>query len=246
MLKFGKLPPKNSLKALHLSKYLTDLSVPAKVYWEYKVPDDLWGMFSNDTIGDCTCAAIAHMLMMFTAHTGKMVTPEVSDVIKAYSAVSGYDPTTGFNDNGAAIVDVLEYWQTIGIAGHKILGFAKIDNTNIQQMQKAIWLFGAADLGVNLPSAAEDQFFADEAWDLTKKDGPIQGGHSVPVFGYGRLGQTCITWGKRQPMSWDWTRKYCDEAYTVITQDWINRATSKAPSGFDLETLKSDLAAMTT
>src|SRR5580698_5360811 len=151
-MKFGKLAPKKNSKTLLLSKYLTTTlpatlpPAPEKVWREYKVPPSLWGMLGNDTIGDCTCAAIAHFLMLVTAHTGTMVTPSVSDVLSVYSAVSGYDPATGANDNGAAITDVLEYWRTTGISGHKILAWAAIDPTNIPEVKQGIWLFGGVDI----------------------------------------------------------------------------------------------------
>lgn len=244
--KLGKLAPKINPKTLQLSKYLgTAVPAPPNKAWrEYKIDPNAWQMFGNDSIGDCTCACIAHMVMLMTAHTGTMVVPTVDDVIGAYSAVSGYNPQNGTNDNGAAITDVLNYWRTTGIAGHKILGWAQVDQTNITSMKQAIWLFGGIDIGVNLPNSAMSQFDSNTSWEVLPNDGGIDGGHSIPNFGYGRTGTNCITWAKRQPMSWDWFLKYCDEAYAVITQDWINQATGKTPSGFDLVTLQADLNAL--
>ena len=78
-LKLGRLPRKFNRKTLLFHDYLQlDFLTPKKVYWEYKIPDDAWQMFGNDTIGDCTCACIAHMLMLVTAHTGKMVVPDLA------------------------------------------------------------------------------------------------------------------------------------------------------------------------
>ena len=68
-MKLGKLAPKAHPKTLQFSRYLKAGAPPlppAKVYWEYKVPVGAWQMFGNDTIGDCTCACIAHMLMLVT------------------------------------------------------------------------------------------------------------------------------------------------------------------------------------
>jgi len=241
--KLGKLTPKYNKKTLFLDKYLSfDLpSPPERVFREYKIPDDAWGMMGNADIGDCTCAAIAHMLMLTTAHTGSMIVPSEQDVITVYSAVSGYDPSTGLNDNGAAITDVLNYWQTTGIAGHKILGWAQIDQTNLVAVKQAIWLFGGLDIGVQLPASAMTQNQNGQTWDVVPDDGGIEGGHSIPNFGYGSQGTNCITWAARQGMTWEWFSKYCDEAYAVITQDWINQATGKTMGGFDLNTLVADL-----
>ena len=244
-MKLGRLPRKFNKKTLLFHDYVKDelAPPPAKVYWEYKIPDDAWQMFGNDTIGDCTCACIAHMLMLVTAHTGKIVTPELSDVIAAYSAVSGYDPISGRNDNGAAITDVLDYWQTKGIAGHKILGWAEIDPTNRLHVNQAIYLFGGVDTGFNVPQSAMDQFNAGTDW-YVGGDSTIVGGHSVPLFGEGSLGDTCITWAKRQQLTLSFFAQYFDEVYAVITQDWIDQASGLAPSGLDLDALTQDLAAL--
>ena len=243
-LKLGRLPRKFNRKTLLLHDYLQpDFVTPAKVYWEYKIPDDAWQMFGNDTIGDCTCACIAHMLMLVTAHTGKIVVPELKDVIGAYSAVSGYDPATGANDNGAAITDVLNYWQTTGLAGHKILGWAEIDSQNRDNVNAAIWAFGGVDTGFNVPQSAIDQFNSKFSWSVVPNS-PIEGGHSVPVFGEGALGDTCVTWGARQQLLKSFWQTYFDEAYAVYTQDWVNNATGLAPNMFDMDKLKAALAAV--
>jgi hypothetical protein len=246
-MKFGKLAPKQHQKTLMMAKYTTEMvrrDVPRKVWREYKVPPSLWGMFDNDEYGDCTCAAIAHMLMLVTSHTGPMVVPTNLDVLNAYSAVSGFDQISGANDNGAAITDVLAYWQSNGIAGHKILGWASVGPSQ-QTIKQAIWMFGAVNLGVRLPKSAMDQFAGHQPWSVSlHEDNTIEGGHSIPNFGYGSEGTNCITWGQRQGMTWEWFTKFADEAYVVITEDWLDKATQLTPSGFDLATLQADLAAL--
>src|SRR5580700_2315061 len=126
-LKLGKLPPKFNRRTLLLQNYLPTgvlPSAPAKLWREYKVPPAGWGMLGNDKVGDCTCAAIAHMVMLMTAHTGTMVSPSLDETLAVYTAVTGYDPSQtqpdGSNptDQGAAITDILAYWQNVGIAGH--------------------------------------------------------------------------------------------------------------------------------
>jgi hypothetical protein len=242
-LKLGRLAPKPHLKTLLLSRYLLpDLPpAPEKVYREYKVPADTWGMYGNDSIGDCTCASKAHTMMMMTAHTGKMFVPDPADIIAAYSAISGYDPATGANDNGCAMTDVLAYWQTTGIAGHKILAWAAVDPSNVDMIHQAIYIFGAVDVGVNLPQSAMDQFQAGQPWDVVADDGGILGGHDVPYYGYGSEGETCVTWAKTQQSGRPWGAKYIEEAYVVITEDWLNQADGLAPNSLNLDALKQDL-----
>jgi hypothetical protein len=42
------------------------------------------------------------------------------------------------------------------------------------------------------------------------------GGHYIFVPGYTPLGPVCITWGRKQQMTWKFFDKYCDEAYAII------------------------------
>jgi hypothetical protein len=201
----------------------------------------MWEYFANDQLGDCTCAAIAHMLMLVTAHTGTMVVPTLDDVITAYSAVSGYDPKTGLNDNGADIPTVLEYWRVTGIAGHKILGWGNVNAANLDDVKRAIWIFGGVDVGIEVYETDMQQFNSGQPWSLTPQDGALLGRHSVPHFGYGHEGTNCISWAQRQGMIWNWFLKRVVECYAVITQDWLNQATKLTPSGFDLAALEADL-----
>jgi hypothetical protein len=243
-MKLGKLAPKPHPLTLRLP-FRADAppAPPEKLWREYKIPDDVYGMFGNDTIGDCTCAAIAHLLMLVTAHTGGMVIPTLDDVISVYSAVSGYDPSTGANDNGAAITDVLNYWKTTGLAGHKILAWAALP-TDTTSRQKSMYIFGGNDLGVQLPQSAMDQFEAGQTWTPVA-DSPILGGHSIVEAGYGSEGSDVGTWGKgTQKATNDWGTQYIDEAYVVVTKDWLNNADGLAPNQLDLDQLRTLLAQM--
>ena len=49
-----------------------------------------------------------------------------------------------------------------------------------------------------------------------------------------------VTWGEVKPMSWGFYNAYADEAYAVISQDFIE-ANGLNPAGFDLTALEADL-----
>ena len=226
---------------LQLKDYLGAVpNPPSKTYYEYKVKTQ-WEMDGNDSVGDCTCACIAHMIMLATAHTGIMFVPSTAQVLAAYSAITGYngDPST---DNGANITDVLNYWQKTGIAGHKIVAWAAVDPSNLKQVEQAIWLFGGVDIGIEVYQSMMDQTNAMQPWD--NPSGSDLGGHSIPLFGYGSQGTTGVTWGALQQMGWPCFQQICSEAYAVITQDWINQLTGKTYSGFNLAQLQADLTAI--
>jgi hypothetical protein len=65
----------------------------------------------------------------------------------------------------------------------------------------------------------------------------------VPVIAYGPRRLVCVTWGQLKPMTWRFFRTYCDEAYAVLSADWL-RTDHTAPSGFNLDELKKDLSSL--
>jgi hypothetical protein len=225
-----------------LSKYLTgELPSPAtKVYREYATPDNAKLMYGNDQYGCCVWAMAANALILATCHTGTVVIPTPQDVLGAYSAVTGFNPVTGANDNGTAITDALDYLHNTGMAGHKILAWAKIDHTNLVHRQLGVDLFGATLVGVQLPASAQSQFANSESWEVVPTG--IDGGHAILHPGYGSLGDDYVTWAKwDQKASAAWSAQYIDEEFVIITQDWFNQATQKTPSGIDLATLEADI-----
>ena len=66
--------------------------------------------------------------------------------------------------------------------------------------------------------------------------------NSVNVVDYNPRGLTVVTWGAKKRMSWGFLKRYCEEAYAIISEDFF--ADGKAPNGFDLVTLQADLAAL--
>ena len=243
-MKLGRLAAKRSLKTPALGNYLqiSKLPVPPiKNAWEYAVTAP-WQMMKNDQLGDCTCAAAGHMIMNWSANTSTVVTPTDDEIIQAYTAVSGYDPSNGNNDNGAVELDVLNYWKSTGIAGHKILGFATVDIQNIDQVKAAMYLFGGVYTGFNVP-----QFIMNDTgnhnWTQQSQDTDIIGGHAVPLFGYGRGGATLVSWGELYTLSWQFWQTYFDEAYAIVTSDWI-KSTGLSPVGIDVNGLLTDLQAI--
>src|SRR5262249_2414056 len=56
-------------------------------------------------------------------------------------------------------------------------------------------------------------------WDVTSGPGSAKGswgGHYVYIPGYTPDGPVCVTWGRKQQMTWAWFDKYCDEAYGIF------------------------------
>jgi hypothetical protein len=255
-MKLGKLAPAFHPKTLSFAKYLVTphinglgiakrwnapgLSPASKVYREYKTPIEAMQMYGNDRYGCCVWAMVADFLILTTVHTGNVVIPTLADVLGAYSAVTGFDPTTGANDNGTSMTAAFAYLQSTGIAGHKILAWAQIDHTNLIHRRLGVDLFGATCTGVQLPDTAQTQFAAGQSWEVS--NGQIEGGHAILHPGYGSLGDDYVTWAKwDQKASAAWSSQYVDEEYVLITEDWFNQVTKLTPGGLDLKTLEADL-----
>ena len=228
---------------LSLDKYLTASVPPAVVDYASEVAS--WPMYGNDTIGDCTCACVGHQIQAWTRYTGAEVTVPQEDIIQLYSAVSGYDPATGANDTGATCQDVLTYWRKSGVpvAGHKILAFAQL--TDLSKVKDALCVFGSVYLGIQFPQSATDQFNADEPWDVVQGS-PIEGGHAIPLqyAGTGSCPYQVVTWGKLQGMTQAFLDAYCEEAWVIVTDDWLEK-NGHTPEGLDLAQLGADLSQLT-
>lgn len=246
--KYGKLAPhpEDTHPRVKLAPALdATLVVPPVVDWFSRVTD--WPMYLNDRIGDCTIAAAGHIEEAASAYgTGTTVKVTNTDVLKAYSAVSGYDPATGANDDGAVMQDVLDYWRKTGIGGHTILGFAQVDHTNPAEMALALYLFGHLYLGIQVPQSAEDQFAAGQPWDYTDPRSPILGGHAINVGGFdARTGRwKPVSWGKPIDMTQRFVAAYADEAWIVITREWW-QAQGGDPEGVDLTVVGGQYTALT-
>jgi hypothetical protein len=244
--KLGKLAPRIDHRTLRLAKYLpADLPPPPEsVDWSSKAGAD-FGMALNDTLGCCTCSAMAHAVQVWSAANGSEITLPDAAVLTAYEQACGYDPADPSTDQGGVEIDVLNYFRKTGIGGYKIDAFAALDPGNETHIKQAINLFGLAYIGMALPASAEGK----PAWSLpiSGDQGDITpgsyGGHAVIVPAYDADGLTCITWGGRLRMTWDFWRTITDESYALISGPWAPTG-QLAPSGFDFAALQADLGAV--
>jgi hypothetical protein len=247
-VKLGKSPARYDSRTLQLAKYIpTATLAPPPATEDYSKKVSSWPMMLNDTLGDCTCACAGHMIEQWTTYSGTPVVPANPSILKAYEAVSGYNPANPQSDKGAVILDVLNYWRNTGIDAHKILAYASLEPKNHGEVEDSVALFGNCYLGVELPLTAQNQtVWAVPPGGATGQGAPGSwGGHAVPIVAYDTRGLTVITWGAKKRMSWGFLDAYCDEAYAVVSQDWISKVTHLAPDKFDLAALEADLKQIT-
>ena len=104
-------------------------------------------------------------------------------------------------------------------------------------------LFGGLYIGVSLPASAQNQ----DVWDVATgpdAEAGSWGGHCVNVVGYDADGLTVVTWGATKRMTWAFWLAYVDEAYAILSNDFLTTA-GQTPNGFDLAALTNDLRAVT-
>ena len=240
LYKLGKLPPKRDPRTLKLWDYLGDtLPVPPpSVDYSTAVPE--FPMYLNDRLGDCAIACPAHMVQVWTCDVGDHpTTPSDAEVLTEYEIVGGYKGTPE-TDQGCVALDVLNQWRKVGLFGHQIYAFTKVNPTNHTEVMDGINLFGALYIGVALPLSAQGK----DEWlvvDSPQSEPGSWGGHAVPIVAYNPDYLTVVTWGGLLNMSWNFLDAYCDEAYAALSLDWIARS-GQAPSGLDLSQLQDDLA----
>lgn len=245
--RLGKLPPKFDPRTLRFGKYLAPDLAPPPSSVDYATPVRNWPMMANDTTGDCTCAAAGHMIEEWTANTGKVRILSDATILTAYDHFAGDDP-----DRGAAMLDVLKFWRTTGIGGDRIEAFAQLQPQSPSEARDAVYLFGNCYLGLALPdfAVAPGSDFLATSWSVPPQ-GPVgvaapnpENGHCVPIVAYDARSAWVVTWGALKPMSWEFFQAYMDEAFAVLSPDWVSTKLGRAPSGFDLATLQRDLAAI--
>jgi hypothetical protein len=251
-LKLGKHAPRHDPRTLLFATYATAAlpAPPASINLATKMKAP-WGMMDNTQVGDCTCAAAGHLMMEWTANSkSKIFTPSDKQIIDAYSSITGYNPKTGANDNGAQEIDVLNYWRQTGIAGHKITAFIALEPSNTTHIKDGTWIFGGCYIGLALPKSAQAQTSNKQIWSVppggTGGDGApgSWGGHAVPVVAYDARSLTVVTWGALQTMTWGFWTAYCDEAYAILSPDFLAQKGGQliSPDGFNLVQLQADLA----
>jgi hypothetical protein len=240
--KLGRKAVKTDSRTLKRARYLTPLLPPAPPSRDWTGGVTSFGEMLNDTLGDCIIAAPGHAIQVWSLNAKSIETTVTdNDILLAYEAWCGYNPSDPSTDQGGVILDVLTDWRKSNLAGHVLSAFASINIANIDEIRQAIDLFGGITIGLGLPNTAQNQ----TSWSVIKNGGydatrNSWGGHCVFVTGYDQGGFECITWGQTMWFTLNFWKCYADEAYALLSPDWFNNKIT--PSGFNLQQMTSDLA----
>lgn len=237
-LKLGKLDPEPIDGLKFISAYETEALPPVPDAVPVPVVAD-WRMCLNDQYGDCTIAGVVHADMTFNVEVDEADPIATDPEIK-----TEYFGDTGGPDSGLAETFVLNKWRSKGLFknGKKIKAFAPVDHTNVTAIKESIAYYGGCYFGVQLPQSAQQQFVqgGTSIWSVVAGS-PIEGGHCIWAVGYDETGIYIISWGQVVLCTYEWIAKYLDEAYAIISNQFIEAG--KGPN-LDLASLEADLPAI--
>ncbi|MDR3687613.1 MAG: hypothetical protein P4L93_11725 [Coriobacteriia bacterium] len=223
---------------------IAQLPTPPKQFGhEVGVPFIMGG---NDTVGDCVLAGAVNEGILDCHATGKPAAFKDSDAIRAYSDITGYDPADPNTDRGTDMVAAAKYRQKHGIvdsAGnvHRIGAYLDVP-IDVSKLEVAMYLFGAAGLGITVTDRTMKQFDQGLYWSMTgQKGSPSDGGHYIP--GVARRGShtNIVSWAKLVRMTDGFLKTFCDEILAYVPLDYLDSG-GHTPEGFDVTALNSALA----
>lgn len=248
-VKLGKKPFVQDQRDFLYKNYIDKTVLPPfpAIYGHQDLIKD-WSMLGNDKVGNCVIAGGDHETMLWTKEGSTQAVFTAENAISDYSAITGYDPQDPSTDRGTEPRAAYTYRRKTGLidangSRHKIGAFMALDQTDLNEVFAAIYLFSAVGIGIQFPASAMEQFNAGNPWTVVYGS-RVEGGHYVPVIGYDETYLYCVTWGKIQKMTKAFFKKYCDEAWAILSEELLNEK-GLSPEGFNLTQLQADLAAIT-
>lgn len=196
-------------------------------------------MYANDRYGCCVISGRAHQTLRFEILEQKQVI-----AISDREVVSQYLKETGGRDSGLVVLYSLRSWRRGWRAGGRIYtiqAFANVNPLDHNAVKEAVYLDAGVGIGLSLPASASKQINQGQIWDVSRIGGRpgSWGGHYVYIVGYNKTGPVCVTWGRKQAMTWAFWDKYCDECYAII--DAVDSKSAKLRKALDKKTVISYL-----
>jgi len=256
--KLGKAPARRDPRTLKLKTVLKIRlpSIPAAFDIDKALGLEIpTPMYANDRYGDCVIAGRAHQTLRLEGYEQNKILP-----IREQDVTEEYFIQTGGADSGLYLLNSLNDWRNDGWEAtsevkvsrkilclpsttkyirrrYTIYAYGAVDPKDQDDARACIYLLGGLYTGLLLPLSAQSQ----AVWDVDESENGRPGswgGHCVYIMAYDEQYLTCVTWGYKQKMTWEFLIKYCDEAFGVIDNkdNWLGDA-----SPLDIPLLESYL-----
>jgi hypothetical protein len=201
-------------------------------------PNLVWPMDHNDTVGDCVVAGLDHALQaIYATLDGAYTNWSDAEMLTCYQTqnpqFTSWSMAGSSADQGMDIQTFLEYL----VAQKIILGFAKVNHTNLEEVKAATYL----GLGLVTGETLTSKNMNEAVWDYHQGD-PQEGGHCTVTVGYDPLDQQ-VSWGGLYSMTDAFFQNNVEEAWFVITQAHVDHPGFRA--GFDLTSFAAAYKALT-
>ena len=233
--KLGKTPARHAFRYKFTDVFdPSALPTPPPVFGHQAAVAE-YHMLGNNDWGNCVWAGAAHEQYIWSMEgSGNRTHITTQDTLNDYAAVTGFNYTDA-TDNGTDMELAAKYRVDTGIRDslnmrHKIDAYAELEVGNMDEMFLAIWLTGAAGVGIQLPESAEAQSDANGEgntgvpWTVPNKI-KMAGGHYVS--GVGRDANGClliVTWGTIQRMTPEFFERFNDEGVAYLSAGKSQRA----------------------
>lgn len=236
--------------ALDKAGLTSQLPKPTGV-WGHGNDFTVWPMFANGPdatapgvageqgCGDCEIAGKLNETLEAAKNAGRPI-PVVdgATAVNLYSLLSGYNPSTGANDNGLDTRTVLNYFQKTGLTDQngvnlKIGPYFFGEPQNWQEYCEIAFLFEAGGIAWDFTSQMMDQFDAGKPWQYVANSTP-EGGHYTAGMGPNHT----ISWTRNQAFTTLCYQRQNTEVSGYIYPERYNAVTGETLEGWkdaDLE-----------
>ncbi len=226
-MKFGLLParPADLARAPRLGAHLISNRTP-----QARLNRDAVAfaprMFGNNTLSDCTAAAMGNAALALGALDGFQAAVTDQAVLDFYAATSGWVKGNPATDVGAVLTDVMARQARAGFPSGADLytgPWATVDRYDRNLMALSMETCGVTFLGVALSEA--DMRRVGQPWDIgvmsTGGDATLAYLHCLLAWSYGGLRDGDLvqlaTWGRPdQPATWRWLDRAIREAHVLV------------------------------
>lgn len=224
-----------------------------------KIPKPSWGMHLNgpntygnkvpaEGLGDCTCAGAAnkvetdHAAAQAAGSPGRAFIVPDADVLALYEGAAGYVPGDDSTDQGAYLVQVIQYCMKHGISGNIWRAFAQVNPHDKTSMVEALYLFNGLYMGIWVPDCIEGK----DVWDYVPGSKNL-GGHAILGISYNYLFKgkvyplAIVSWNNIYPCTQAFIDHCVGEAY-VVAEKAAMLDSGKVITGVDWNTWISQMS----